>query len=315
MISSVTSTIGGVLQTAKDIYTTVTSIPDYIQQEVKSLTDSFQDNLESLTSDIQNALPDDVLAYITDKEDTSSNTYTEVKNSLNYTTLSADLLPYILDHYAQRYPAIATGTGNPLTTDSSNVTYKHLQSLFNLLKTTGCPNLQYPDLVNQNVQKSIYDLAVIDLAIKGVPELLKLLLQCGLHNDERTKLILKDLVYDVAKRGDVYTLSVILDVIDVNLIPSPIDLLKTICLNAELSSETAKTALDNVYDKLSLTIKDVMQTHPEYNKINQTNDQIKEIYDLNNIAALKITNPDIMYQALSVDDCNMFIKVFDLYRI
>jgi hypothetical protein len=291
MTSSSSSSIGGVRSTTKKTYTTTTKT-------------------QSVNTTITNALPIDILSYI-GTPTKSVSVYTETVSAISYTSLTPDNLSYILSHYETKYPSITTANGTAYTTDMSDISFKHLQSLLTLVKSA-CPNLQYTELINFEITKAIFDLTIIDICMKGVAALLDLLLGCTMYSDTRTSLILKDLVWDVAARGDVYTLDVMLNHTNTNLISSNTELLKILCLNADLSSSQAQTSLNNVYKNLNLTLDDIIILKQQYNQINQVLPS-NMIYDVNTIAALRLTNPFLINTALTPNTSDMFIQVLDMF--
>jgi hypothetical protein len=315
LVSSVASGISGVIQTASQIYNTVQDVKGAISS-VKGLVSDVKDQVKSITNSIKDALPSSITKYFNNNNTTAvttSNLINSVTRTVAGTSLSTQYLNTLIDKYEQEYPLITTNDGTAFTTEYSTTTTKHLSNLFNLIKTT-CPQLKndLPIITDTAIKKNIYDLLIIDLALNGLSDLLKILTACNLCFDDRTKLILKDLLYDVADKGDVYTTSVIMDYINPSLVQCPNDLIKTLLYNSDLSKDTAKAAFSKICNKLNKSMNDVILISQEYSSANNINLN-ENIYDLNQVAGIKIKNPNVINETIGKDTADMFMEIYALY--
>jgi hypothetical protein len=260
-------------------------------------------------------LPLAILQYVygnNHKQTNLQSNYDQTVAALSYTDLSTDTLSYVLQNYDNPYPALIGKDGKAITSQYSEGTYNHINSLFTLLRDSNC-NLDLFDIVNFGIFKSIFDMILIDLILKGLSQLLDWLLGCNLYADDRTNLIMKDLLYDTANRGDVYTASTIVNHIDTSLVTSPNELIRILNLNSDLSTIEAQNSMNNIYNKFNTNSNVIIIQQTEYNNTNVGLDTEDLIYDAAMITALKAINPTVPNNTLGVQDTNMFLKVFDMF--
>ncbi len=156
------------------------------------------------------------------------------------------------------YAEITDRNGNPINgLAGSDMDYKQINALYKDARNI-CNNVDLLDLMEFSNMKDVYDILVNAALNGGLANLVRQLMNCGVFADKRTGYIMQSNVYNVASRGDIYTLNAIQDYVGVSGINSPKTTARMVAANMKYDNDSS-AQLDQFLLSQGLTRTDLVE--------------------------------------------------------
>lgn len=155
------------------------------------------------------------------------------------------------------YSEVTDRNGNPISgLAGADMDYNQINSLYKDARNI-CNNVDLLDLMEYSNMKDVYDILVNAALNGGLANLVRQLMNCGVFADQRTRYVMQSNVYNVASRGDIYTLNAIQEYVGPSGINSPKMTARTVATNMKYDTSSS-AELDQFLSSHGLTRRDLV---------------------------------------------------------
>ena len=141
--------------------------------------------------------------------------------------------------------------------------------------------------------KNLYDVVLKIAADKGMTDLITKMSANTTYFDDRSKSVLKDCLPTVAKSGNPYTYSAIVDILGLRNIPDNTNNLKTLYANLYTNDPLASTAYSDLLTKCGTNILSLSTTNNNVTK--------DTVYDASSVTLMAASDPTLLDETLGSD--------------